>query len=364
MAALLGIGAGVYFLANNKSKPQVAANNNVVAPAANDQPGADQTQAVSDAGASQDSAAIINKILEAEKKGDDGTVDASVRQLQAHPPITTGDTEEAERLNKLGLAALKNAKYEDASTLFKSAAQANPADAKYFSNLAYAELNGGDFISAEEQVYKSIAIAPTRSVAWDDLGLVLAKKQDPDRAVAALLIGYRFSNEKTPIYFESLQKDPDTDVQAAATAALAKVQPSGQATDPILDPSLAPDGVVKELYRVHTDLNALFSTDEEKSKRNIPKYFDDQLCQQLLKASASGQIDADILWDTNGDPKLTNFTVSKGQLDQNGATVLVSFLSNGQEDHKTFDLRQTSNGWRIYDVIDKDGTHWIKLFGR
>jgi Flp pilus assembly protein TadD len=197
------------------------------------------TESTARATTSVDSQGLIKTMLQGMQAGDESKISDAQGQIQAASAATTGNSDEADKLNKLGLAALRSKKYPDAATLFESAAEADPSDAKYASNLAFAEMNAGDIASAEQHIYASLGRAPGRSVAWDDLGLILAKKGDPDNAVAALMLANRASEDKGPKYLQSLQKDDDQSVRDVATKALTKLQAAGLITDSSGQPSTA-----------------------------------------------------------------------------------------------------------------------------
>jgi tetratricopeptide (TPR) repeat protein len=178
-----------------------------------------------------DSNGLINTMLQSMIAGDEEQMNAIQAKLQSAPAMSSGNSDEAGRLNKLGLAALKSKKYPDAAALFKSASEADPSDAKYSSNLAFAEMNAGDLASAEKHIYSSLIMAPGRAVAWDDLGLILAKKGDLDNAVAALMLANRASEDKGPNYLQDLQKDDNQNIRDAAAKALSKLKAAGRISD-------------------------------------------------------------------------------------------------------------------------------------
>lgn len=171
---------------------------------------------------------LIDTMLQAELAGDENTVSTAQTDLESLPKPTSGDHVESERLNKLGLAALKAKDYAEAASQFQAAAQADSGDAKYFSNLAFAEMHAGDLDTSYEHICSSISMAPSRAVAWDDLGLILAKKGQQDSAVAALMLANRASDDKGPKYLQALQNDEDQKIRDAATKALSKLQQTGQ----------------------------------------------------------------------------------------------------------------------------------------
>lgn len=81
-------------------------------------------------------------------------------------------------------------------------------------------MNLGELTKAERHIQESIWLAPSRSVAWDDLGLVLAKSGDREGAVSCLLTGYETSDDKALTYLQSLEEDKDPDVAEAGRLAL------------------------------------------------------------------------------------------------------------------------------------------------
>lgn len=166
---------------------------------------------------------IINKALEAKQANDDGSLDQAISDLEYVAKPALGDAPEATRLNKIGLAGLKVAEYNEAVKMFNSATQADPSDPKYLSNLGFAEMKAGDLDSAKNHLYSSLAIAPSRSVAWGDLGEVFAKKSEQEKAVACFLIGYKVSGGDTLGYLQSLKADNDPAIRQAGDLALIKV---------------------------------------------------------------------------------------------------------------------------------------------
>ncbi len=128
---------------------------------------------------------VINQLLLAECGGDDATFNDAITLLEATTKPMPGDSAEATRLNKVGLKYLKDKNYVEAVKFFGWAANADPSDPKYPSNLGFAEMNAGDLNSAKNHLYASIALAPSRSVAWGDLGENFAKQRDQEKQLLA-----------------------------------------------------------------------------------------------------------------------------------------------------------------------------------
>ncbi len=171
----------------------------------------------------RDSAASIVKLLQAESNGDDTAINEIIASLENTSKPMPGNSTEANRLNKVGLKYLKDKNYVGAVTFFDLASKADSSDAKYLSNLGFAEMNAGDLHSAKEHLYASIAMAPSRSVSWGDLGEVFAKKGEQDKAVACFLIGYKVSGGDTLGFLQSLKADDDPAIREAGDLALVKV---------------------------------------------------------------------------------------------------------------------------------------------
>jgi len=166
----------------------------------------------------------IDHLLEAEKATDQTSFNQVMANLEALPKPSPGNINEATRLNKLGLKNLKAKDYPTAVTFFGLASGADPSDPKYLSNLGFAEMNAGNLDSAVKHLFSSIALSPSRTVAWGDLGEVFAKKGDEGKAVACLLVGYRLSNGETLAYLQSLQGDDDLAIRSAGSQALDEIQ--------------------------------------------------------------------------------------------------------------------------------------------
>lgn len=122
--------------------------------------------------------------------------------------------------------------------------------------------------------------------------------------------------------------------------------------------ALAPDALVRELYRVHNNGNG--PVFRATGGRYWAKYFDERLAGLLRKALTEGSpdevgpLDFDPLYNAQ-DTQITALQVSAPQLAQEQATVVVRFRNFKQATKITFQLRATSAGWRISNVIYSDG---------
>lgn len=163
----------------------------------------------------------ISEVLQAQSSSNEDSFNRALSTLSMLPKRWQGDVKKASQLNQLGLKKLKEKDFHAAANYFDQASKADPGDAKFLSNQGFAEMNAGDLISAERHLHESIALNPSRSIAWNDLGLVLAKKGDQENAVASLLVAYRLSTaDSGPKYLQSLGDDDDPAVRSAGSEAL------------------------------------------------------------------------------------------------------------------------------------------------
>ena len=126
----------------------------------------------------------------------------------------------------------------------------------------------------------------------------------------------------------------------------------------------SPDGVLRELYRVHNDgRGGVF---EARGKKYIYKYFDQKLADLIWKNITEtpegevGNLDFDPLYNAQ-DTQITNFVVGKPVVKGAEATVLVTFRNFGQRTSIKFEMVNVQGAWRIRDVIYGDNTDLIKL---
>lgn len=169
-------------------------------------------------------ATIIEQVLQEECKGNDSAIDSALPDLERVQKPALGDSAEANRLNKAGLKCLKEKNFSEAVKFFGWAANADPSDPKYLSNLGFAEMHNGDLDSAKMHLYQSIAIAPSRQTAWGDLGENFARQGDQEKAVACFLIGYKISGGDTLGYLKSLKDDDNPAVVKAGSIAVGRLQ--------------------------------------------------------------------------------------------------------------------------------------------
>lgn len=126
----------------------------------------------------------------------------------------------------------------------------------------------------------------------------------------------------------------------------------------------SPDGVVRDLYRVHA--NGRGHVFEAKGKKYIYKYFDQKLADLLWKDISEtpegevGNLDFDPLYNAQ-DTKITNFLIAKPVLAGDETTVVVSFRNFGQRTSIKFEMVKSTNEWKIKNVVYGGDSDLIKL---
>ena len=129
-------------------------------------------------------------------------------------------------------------------------------------------------------------------------------------------------------------------------------------------PANSPDGVVRELYRVHNDgRGGVFGP---KGKKYLYKFFDQKLADLIWKDITEtpegevGNLDFDPLYNAQ-DTGITNFQIGKPVVEGDKATVSVSFRNFGQRTRVKFEMHNGKQGWRIKNVIYSDKSDLVKI---
>src|SRR5215211_7149156 len=129
-------------------------------------------------------------------------------------------------------------------------------------------------------------------------------------------------------------------------------------------PANSPDGVVRELYRVHN--NGRGGVFEARGKKHIYKFFDQKLADLIWKDITEtpegevGNLDFDPLYNAQ-DTRITNFQIGKPVVEGDEATVLVNFRNFGQRTRLKFEMHNDQGRWRIKNVIYSDKSDLVKI---
>ena len=116
--------------------------------------------------------------------------------------------------------------------------------------------------------------------------------------------------------------------------------------------SVAPESVVADLYKAHDGKKSPFF--QTKDRALVDKYFTKPLADLIWKDATSskgevGAIDGDPLYNAQ-DTEIKNFSIGKGDIKGETATVPVTFTNFGKKETITFALKQVAAAWKIDDI--------------
>jgi Flp pilus assembly protein TadD len=133
----------------------------------------------------------------------------NIRPLQNIPRPSKEAQQKARLLNAEGLEMLRRSQPVAATLAFRAAVQSDPAEAQYFNNLAYVETHDGNLSNAERHAYITLALDPMRTVAWGDLGVILAMKGDEKLAANSFVLRVLAAEDKAAAvkYLKHLAKN-------------------------------------------------------------------------------------------------------------------------------------------------------------
>jgi Flp pilus assembly protein TadD len=157
-------------------------------------------------------------------EGQEAQLDALQQQIEALPKPKRGDRKAARPQNDQGLEAFKKEQYEQALQSFLTAYQLDASDVEVVNNIGLMYLKTGNLEEAARYLGGALSLAPNRATAWANLAEVFAHGLQPEEAVAAYALTYRFSKNKdtTRRYLEAQTTNAyDPLVMQAAKAALA-----------------------------------------------------------------------------------------------------------------------------------------------
>lgn len=124
---------------------------------------------------------------------------AEPRTPPADVAVAPGRDGDARSLNREGIALINAGRPEQAIEVLERAAALAPRDAELLGNLGYAYMLAGENSKASARFQRSLDIAPTRSATWLNLGQTYAELGQRERAVDAVLTGYRNSTRKATV---------------------------------------------------------------------------------------------------------------------------------------------------------------------
>ena len=122
-------------------------------------------------------------------------------------------------------------------------------------------------------------------------------------------------------------------------------------------PASSPDGLVKDLYRVHKQKHSPFF--QTRNRALLDKYFEKGLADLIWKDARTskgevGVIDGDPLYDAQ-DMEIKNFAIAKPRYEEGRAMVDATFENLGQKKTITYIVVKGKTGWRIQDIVYGEG---------
>lgn len=126
----------------------------------------------------------------------------------------------------------------------------------------------------------------------------------------------------------------------------------------------APDALVRELYKQHdADRGPFF---QKKDRARVDRYFAKATADLIWQDATNprtetGALDADPLYDAH-DAEPKNFAVGQPKIENDTATVIVSFVNFGTKEIVTYRLVKENSAWKITDIEYKDGRTLLKIF--
>jgi len=165
----------------------------------------------------------INNMLVSAKENNTRKIEESVSKLRRIKSPAGGNKKLARAANNNGLKAIKLGRFVDAVASLTQAARADPLDVEVANNLAYALRKNGMLAESRNIALCTLSLAPDRSIAWLELGTVLADENREEAAVQAFVLTYRFSQNKlkTRTVLQGMSTDnSDRPLRDAAVKAL------------------------------------------------------------------------------------------------------------------------------------------------
>lgn len=154
---------------------------------------------------------------------------------------------------------------------------------------------------------------------------------------------------------------PDNVRQTLNSAGSANVQPAAATASA---QTTAPDALVRDLYKQHdADRSPFF---QSKDRARVDKYFVKSTADLIWKdvtapGTETGSITADPLYNSH-DPEPKNFVVGRPKIENDTATVVVSFVNYGVKEVVTYRFFKEDSAWKIADIEYKDGRTLLKIF--
>jgi Flp pilus assembly protein TadD len=162
----------------------------------------------------------VQAMLDGVKTNNDTVIMSAVEAIKQQPLPPKGDRKIARAANDAGLAALKANVFDEAIAKLADGVRADPSDQEIVNNLGYAYMMAGRLADAQASFRSALMLAPTRSSAWANLAMVMAKEGRADEGLSAYLLAFKYSqNQVKTREFLTKQSQEDTDPKVRELAA-------------------------------------------------------------------------------------------------------------------------------------------------
>jgi hypothetical protein len=156
----------------------------------------------------------ISAMISAMQNNNLSAIDENAAMINGLQKPTSGDRKVARKFNDAGLAALKANNFELAISSFKDGVTADPTDQEVVNNLGYAYYQNGDLPRAKSLIEYTLSLAPLRTSAWTNYGVILFKERANESAINAYLVAFKYAkNQDKLVAFVEKQSQEDVDMQ-------------------------------------------------------------------------------------------------------------------------------------------------------
>jgi Flp pilus assembly protein TadD len=172
---------------------------------------------------------LLDQLAGSMASSDTQTASAITSRLAALPKVERGARATARKANDRGIAALRANDNAAAVASLRDAVRADPGDVEVIDNLGYAYNLSGDLEAAEFWARVALAVSPTRSSAWLNLGIAGGQQGDESMALGALLLAHKYSGrpDRTINAVQELKDRGNStpEMRSAAARALERLVP-------------------------------------------------------------------------------------------------------------------------------------------
>lgn len=169
----------------------------------------------------------IEAMIKSANDANDGSVEDARSKLNNIKRLARGDVDAAIKYNVHGMEAARRQDYENASSYFRKAVEADSSDSDLNGRLGYALLLSGNIRAAEPELIKSLGLSPTNYFSWLALGITHALNGNKEKAIGCFMNAIRYGENKTLLlrYLERLSLEAGNEnIRSSSDSVLRKYQ--------------------------------------------------------------------------------------------------------------------------------------------